>query len=188
MKSILFHFAKPCFKLDKGGRNMKDLKKLLKESVVNAKRGKRPKTTVAFIAGGIQVRMDAEGNYLIPKNPAECADMLFEVRKQRLKMQHSIDAVAALEGALKDYFINNLPKSKSSGIAGKVARVQLGKKVIPTVDDWDKLYKYIVKEKAFELLQRRLNETAIKERLEAGKGKLPGVGTFTAVTVSCTAL
>lgn len=167
---------------------MSTLKKLLVESVANVKRGKRPKTTVAFMVGGLQVRIDSEGNYLIPTQLAAAADLLYQAREQRLAMQRELDKVAKLEATLKDYFINTLPKSDSSGIAGKVARVQLGKKLIPTVDDWDKLYKYIVKEKAFELLQRRLNETAIKERLEAGKGKLPGVGTFTAVTVSCTAL
>jgi hypothetical protein len=53
------------------------------------------------------------------------------------------------------------------------------------VEDWPKLYAHIKKTGEFELMQRRLGETAVKERWDADK-QVPGVGRFTAKKVSCT--
>jgi len=66
-----------------------------------------------------------------PRSAAEAADMFYNTRAERLELQHQIDDLAARETALKEFFINSLPKSQASGIAGKVARVQLGAKVVP---------------------------------------------------------
>ena len=121
----------------------------------------------------------------IPKKPAECADLLYETREARYKLQAEVEKYKVLEQALTDYFINTLPKSNSTGIAGKVARVQTGTKPIPQVNDWALLYKYIKRTGAFELLQRRLGEGAVKDRWSAKK-TVPGVGVFNAVVVSVT--
>lgn len=124
----------------------------------------------------------------LPKSPAALADLLFQTREARYALQKQVDKLQATETACKEWFIENLPKSQTSGIAGRVARIQLDKKSVPQVQDWDKFYTFVRKDKdGFALLQRRLNETAVKERLEAGE-KLPGVGTFIAITVSCTKL
>lgn len=123
----------------------------------------------------------------LPKSPAACADLLYQTRKDRLELQHKIDDLAELETALKEFFINNLPKSQASGIAGKVARVQLGAKVVPQVADWPAFYKYVKKNNAFYLMQKRLSESGIVEIWEDGK-KVPGVEKFNVVTVSCTAV
>jgi hypothetical protein len=56
-------------------------------------------------------------------------------------------------------------------------------KTIPRVADWDKLYAFVKKTGSFDLLQRRLTDSAIQERWEAGKS-VPGVETFNAVSVS----
>ena len=121
----------------------------------------------------------------IPKQPAACADLLYQTREERYELQKAIDAKKALEQALTEYFINTLPKSDSTGIAGKVARVQTGTKDVPQVEDWEALYKHIKKTGAFELLQRRLGEGACRDRW-AAKKTVPGVGVFHAVVVSVT--
>lgn len=123
----------------------------------------------------------------LPKSPAACADLLYQTRKDRLELQHKIDDLAELETALKEFFINSLPKSQASGIAGKVARVQLGAKIVPQVADWPAFYKYVKKNDAFYLMQKRLSESGIVEIWEDGK-KVPGVEKFSVVTVSCTAV
>lgn len=124
----------------------------------------------------------------LPKSPAALADLLFNTREARYKLQKEVDKLQEIETAVKNWFVDNLPKSQASGIAGRVARIQLEKKSVPQVQDWDKFYAFVRKEKnGFALLQRRLSEGAVKERLEAGE-RLPGVGTFTAITVSCTKL
>lgn len=123
----------------------------------------------------------------IPSTPAECADLLYKTRTARLLLQAKVDAMKDVEGALCEYFIENLPRSNASGIAGKLARVQIEPKPVPQVSDWLKFYAYVKKNNAFDLLQRRLSEGAVKERLD-NKVKLPGVTIFNAKKVSCTKL
>jgi hypothetical protein len=118
-----------------------------------------------------------------PKTLAACADELYKTRDLRIAAQKATDELQAKETALKEHLINNLPKSDASGVAGKLARVTVVTKLIPRVNDWDKLYKFIKKTGAFDLLQRRLIDTAIKERWDNGK-EVPGVESFNVVSIS----
>lgn len=125
----------------------------------------------------------AEIKYKFPKQLGQCADKLYQLRELRLSEQKKVDAIEAEEKALKEHIIQTLPKSEASGVAGKVARVSVITKIIPRVADWDKLYAHVKKTGAFELFQRRLSDSAVQERWEAGK-QVPGVETFNAVSVS----
>lgn len=125
----------------------------------------------------------AEVKYKFPKAMGACADKLFELRNKRLAMQKEADAVAAEETALKNHIIKNLPKSEASGVAGKLARVTVVTKEIPQVKDWDAFYKYVKKTSSFDLMQKRITDSAIKERWEDGK-EIPGVEHFNVVSVS----
>jgi hypothetical protein len=118
-----------------------------------------------------------------PKALGTCVDKLYSLRQQRLAKQKEVDKLEAEEKALKEHIINTLPKSESTGIAGKLARATIVKKEIPQVHDWDRFYKFVLKTKHFDLLQRRLADTAVKERWDAGE-EIPGVEAFQAVTVS----
>lgn len=122
----------------------------------------------------------------IPTNPADCADLLYTTREKRLALQKDITAYEELETTLKDYFINTMSK-KSTGISGSVANVQLEKKVIPTVEDWPKFYAHIKKTGQWDLMQKRVADTAVQERWDAKK-EVPGVGRFNVIKVSCTKL
>lgn len=55
--------------------------------------------------------------------------------------------------------------------------VTLKTPTIGVVKEWDKFYKFIKKNNAFELLQKRIGQTAFGEYLEANK-KVPGVETM----------
>lgn len=129
----------------------------------------------------------AVGKIKLPLTDAGKADLRYTLNKQRLALQKQVEQLQALETQLNDWFIENLPKSEASGIAGKVARIQLQRKVVPQVEDWEKVYGYIQKHGAFELLQRRINNAAVAERWD-NKEQVPGVGNFTVITVSCTKL
>lgn len=122
----------------------------------------------------------------IPKSLATCADRLYKIRADRLKLQKSVTALEEQESALREHIINNLPKSQATGIAGKVARATIDSKSVPQVEDWDRLYDYISKNRkkgAFALLQRRLSDAAVRELWDADK-VVPGVKSFTVKTVS----
>lgn len=123
--------------------------------------------------------------FKFPMKMGLCADKLYDLRARRLDAQKVADLLEAEEKALKLHIINNLPKSESSGVSGKTANVKIQKKEIPQVNDWEKFYGYVKKNNAWDLMQKRLSEGAVNERLDAGK-KIPGVEIFNAVTVSCT--
>jgi hypothetical protein len=123
--------------------------------------------------------------FKLPKTLAECADLLYETREKRLKVQKNADELEELEKALKAHIIDNLPKSQASGIQGKVASVTLRKKIVASLKDDKKFFAYIKKTGDFDLLQRRLNDAAVQARWEQKKN-VPGVEPFTTVTISCT--
>lgn len=125
----------------------------------------------------------AKPKFKFPKALGACADRLFTVREERLKIQKSVELLQAEETAIKEHLINTLPKSDASGVAGKLARVTVVTRQVPQVKDWDLFYKHVKKSGDFDLLQRRLTDSAIKERWEAGK-EIPGVEHFNAVSVS----
>ena len=53
------------------------------------------------------------------------------------------------------------------------------------VQDWEAFYKYVAKEGAFDLLQRRVNDSAYRARLD-DQIKVPGVEPFGVVKLSIT--
>jgi hypothetical protein len=123
--------------------------------------------------------------FVPPKQLAQCADLLYTTRQDRLALEKEVEALKARETTLREHLIENLPKSQASGVSGRVANAKIETKEIPQVKDWDLFYKHVKRTGDFELMQRRLSDAAVKERWEAGK-KVPGVEVFTATVVSCT--
>jgi hypothetical protein len=124
--------------------------------------------------------------FRLPATLAGCADRLYELRTQRLALQKQVDALASEEAFLRDYLIENVPKSEATGIAGKLCRVTVVTKEVPQVADWDAFYAAIKKGKGtegFALLGRSISKAAIEERWAAGK-QVPGVEPFQVVTLS----
>jgi hypothetical protein len=119
----------------------------------------------------------------LPKSLAACVDLLYQTRQERLESQRIIEDLHNLETQLKDHIIDKLPKSDATGIAGKLARATIVVKAKPTVENWDEFYAHVKKTGQFDLLQRRLSESAVVERWEDKKA-VPGVGKFNVVSVS----
>lgn len=119
------------------------------------------------------------------KTQAQRADLLYEVDKVRLEQQKVAENIKKFVSKLEKWFIQELPERSATGIAGKVARVQIVKKDRPSVVNWNKFYTHIKKKGEFELLNRAVNARAVKERWDAGK-QVPGVDKFTFKDVSVT--
>jgi len=65
---------------------------------------------------------------------------------------------------------------KATGLLGTVS---LKETLIAHVLDWDKVYNYILRNKAFHLMQKRISDGAFRELLENRKGKnIPGIDKF----------
>ena len=153
-----------------------------KEDEVPWEKGLEPKGAKAA-ASAEPVEKPKAPPIKVPKTLGACADLYAEVRDARLAQENVAPALEEQEKFLKAYLIDNLPKSQAGGIAGKFAQVTIVRKVEPRVENWDDLYKFILKTKDFSVMGRTLSKKAIEE-LWAAKKVVPGVGTFDVVTLS----
>jgi hypothetical protein len=132
----------------------------------------------------------------LPKTLGATVDLLYSTRNERLAINKVATKLETEEKFIKAYLIDELPKSESNGVAGKLARVSIEKGSVPQVEDWPLLYAHIVKtyndhmkkktglqDSAFSLLNRALNGAAVEEQWDADK-KVPGVRSFGIVKVS----
>lgn len=126
-----------------------------------------------------------KGALKIPKSMGAVADALYIARQERLAINKLVDQMEKDEATLREHIIDNLPKSQATGVSGKVANVKVETKPVPQVQDWAKFQAHLKKTGDFDLMQRRLNDKAVKERWEAKK-KVPGVVAFDVVKVSVT--
>jgi hypothetical protein len=120
----------------------------------------------------------------IPKSLGACADLLFDLRTERLEAQKVVDEIKEREDTVKEHIIQNVPKG-DTGASGAHHHVSVYTDPVPRAEDWDKVWAHIKKTGNFDLLQRRLNDAAVKERWEDGK-QIPGVVPFNVVKVSLT--
>lgn len=162
-----------------------NLKKQLKKSVKAVEAGTLQEKATKLVGFPKDVKLNRDGTFAFPDSPGVRADLLYVLREKRLALQRQCEMFDKAESALEQFFIDTLPVSDATGLLGKRAKVQVNSKTVPTVEDWPKFYAHVAKTKSFELLQRRLNESAVKERWEDKKA-IPGVGTFIAKKVSCT--
>lgn len=126
--------------------------------------------------------------FKMPASLAACADLLYKTKQDRLAKDKEAAELKAMETAISEHIIATLPKSQASGIAGKIARVSIEQKVTVAVEDWDKLYAYIIKNQkkgAFALLQRRVSVGAVEE-IWRDKKVVPGCVPFKVPVISLT--
>lgn len=137
-----------------------------------------------------------------PASMGALADAFYTKRHERLALQKKqeaeLDAVKADENALREFIINEVPKSDQGGLLGAIAKAEIVKKDAYKAADWHKVYGKIValwnehlkkktgqEDAAFALLQKRLGDGAVKEMWEAGQ-TVPGVEKYQVIDVSIT--
>ena len=125
----------------------------------------------------------------LPKSMGACADLYYDAKQKRLAADKVAAELKAEEERIKNHIIENLSKD-DTGAAGKHHRVQVVRKrdyrVKPEL--WDAFYSWVAKNKRFDLLQKRLSKTAIKDIMETAPAKQrpPAVEPFDYVDVSLT--
>lgn len=110
-----------------------------------------------------------------PKTIGAATDLLYTLQQQRLEKSREADALKEQEKALSDHIRTNmLPALGLDGAKGNMGQVSLQDYDYAEIEDWDAYFKYIAKNKAWELVQKRESITALRELWDAGK-KIPGV-------------
>lgn len=120
----------------------------------------------------------------VPDTLGACADLLFNIKEQRRKLEAEAEEWHKQETALTEHIIRVLPKS-DSGAMGRHHKVRVVTREVPRVADWALFWEFIRKNKAYEMVQRRVAEGAVRDRWDANK-KVPGVEPFTVVSLSLT--
>jgi hypothetical protein len=118
-----------------------------------------------------------------PSTIGACIDALYKLRQERFAIEKKAEAIQKKESELESHILETFNKSDLDGARGKFATAGVSQNTVPTVKDWDKLYRYIKKTDAFELLQRRVSATAYRERLDQ-KEVVPGVEAFIVTKLS----
>jgi hypothetical protein len=119
----------------------------------------------------------------LPESLGRCADLFAEVQELRRAMQKEVDEVKRRETEIKQHLIDNISKSEEGGVIGKRYQAVITTDVKPTVADWDKVYDYIFENDRPDLLQKRLNGTAVKA-LWDDEVAVPGVDKYNHTDVS----
>jgi hypothetical protein len=120
-----------------------------------------------------------------PAKLGSCVDLAYTLRAERLEIERQADEVKAKETLLKDHIINTFSKADIDGAKGKVASASITRSVKGNVTDWSQVYAFVAKKGAWDLMERRLNNKAYRDRLEAGE-EIPGTESFDVVTLSLT--
>jgi|DEB19_MinimDraft_3_1074340.scaffolds.fasta_scaffold44088_2 hypothetical protein len=122
----------------------------------------------------------------LPTSIGRCADLLNEVRTLRLEMEKEVEPIKKRESEIREYIIANLSKSDDTGAAGLKYRAQIVVKDVVKVSDWVALHSWIRENGRFDMLQKRISETAAKDWFEQEKRPLPGTEIVKVPEVSLT--
>ena len=101
-------------------------------------------------------------------------DQFDQVRSDRLDADKLSSTLKKQETQLKTQIIDHLQAEGVDVIGGTTLTVTLTRKSKPNAQDWGEIYGYILETREFDILHRRLTETAIKARWEDGLN-IPGV-------------
>ena len=121
----------------------------------------------------------------LPPSVGRCADLYHEVRELRLAMEKEVAEVEKREREIKEHIINSLSKSDDTGAAGLLYRAQIVMKVKPKIADWGVFTSWVRKNDRFDLLQKRVSDTAIAD-LWAEREGVPGIEKVNVPDVSIT--
>ena len=122
---------------------------------------------------------------VIPKTIGSAVDLYYKIREERLLKEEDTKEMKKQEAELADYICKQMPKTGTTGVRGKLANFTTEPVTVPTAKDWDATWAYIKKNNAFFLLQKRLNDKAVREVWDAGK-TIPGIEKFDTVKFHCT--
>lgn len=111
--------------------------------------------------------------------PAELNRLMFkyvQLRTDRLALEKKADGIKAEEDMIRGMVLREMLGRTSTVHEDKILKIKAELKMRATAEvfDWDALQKHIVSTGEFDLLQKRVTLTAVRERWEVGK-EVPGV-------------
>lgn len=107
------------------------------------------------------------------KELSKLCDQWWKLRAARLQADHKAAELKAQESEAKRRIIEVMQESGVHTVGGKLVSVEFKEKQRVSPVNWEKLYEYIRKKKAWDVLQRRVNDSAVLARMADGE-QVPG--------------
>lgn len=139
----------------------------------------KPRSRKATVAA-VTARLD-------PPSLGATTDKMWQLREDKRALDAKLKVVEGQIKELETTLFELLDAQDTRKAEGKKASVSIGEAVVANVEDWDALWPYIVKNKFFHLIQKRVSDPGMRE-LWALKKVVPGVQPFTKRTLSVRSL
>lgn len=121
----------------------------------------------------------------MPVSALKIAQSYFKAKEARLAADKVAEKLKETETELKKQLIDTLHAQNLNSVGDTHRVYALVESNEPQVEDWARLYTHTQTTGEFELLFRRINPTAVKERWDLSKA-VPGVGKFPVEKLSVT--
>lgn len=105
-------------------------------------------------------------------------DKMWDIREKKRALEASIKDLDGQLATIEAELMEDMEANGVDKMTGKHAGVSITSNTVAHVTDWDEMWKFILKTKNTQLLQRRVSDPAYRELLEMGK-KVPGAEAFT---------
>lgn len=133
---------------------------------------------------GVKINVNA-----FPKQLGSLIDAIYVneqelVAKTKVFMESIRETELRVE-AMRAFVMERFGRDELNGATGQVGKSKINQVDVPSVKNWDKVWAYIMKHKAFSLVQKRITTEAWRERVKA-KQPVPGIDVFTVTTLSVT--
>ncbi len=110
-------------------------------------------------------------------------DQLYQLREEYRALNRRIKEIKQAMSDLEDAIIADMDSMELKMTRVGRASATISEVTVPTVEDWDAAYQYILENEAPHLLERRVASTAWRELYEAGE-LVPGTKPFVRRTLS----
>lgn len=105
------------------------------------------------------------------------SDLLVELAKTKKAIKSLQDQEKEFNSQKRELDYQIAIKMQEQGldkVSNDICTVSLKTEIVPTVEDWDAVFKHIVDTNQFELVQKRMSSTAYRELITMGM-EVPGV-------------
>lgn len=112
-------------------------------------------------------------------------DRLYRTKLKKEEMEERLRTIKAEYDSIEKQIFDAFGNADIDRAGGRLATASLSNVVYPSLKDYDAFAAFVYRNKALDLLQRRVAKGNWQNRLEARKGRpIPGVETFEQVKLN----
>lgn len=111
-------------------------------------------------------------------------DSIFDIRNEIKAANKIVDSLKADKALMDEKLLAMMDAVGTDQSRSSTATATITETVVPQVTDWTAFWKFVFRNKASYMLERRVAAVAFRETLESRKNRpIPGVSSFTKRTV-----